>query len=77
MSQDIDLSEDAHPEYCQKDNLVCEGINCCSCESAPLRITCSVSNQHGCVEGNNDSCRSSVPEHPNEVSSAFTTPCLF
>ncbi|CAI8597848.1 unnamed protein product [Vicia faba] len=66
MSQDIDLSADQHPEYAQKDHLVHEGIHSCSCESAPLRITCSVSNRHGCVEGSNDSCRSSVPVHPNE-----------
>ncbi|CAL5203490.1 unnamed protein product [Lathyrus oleraceus] len=66
MSQDIDLSADQHPEYAPKDHLVHEEINSCSCESAPLRITCSVSNRHGCVEGSNDSCRSSVLVHPNE-----------
>jgi hypothetical protein len=27
MSQDIDLNEDQHPEYGQKDHLVHEGIN--------------------------------------------------
>ncbi|KEH35166.1 carnosine N-methyltransferase isoform X2 [Medicago truncatula] len=67
MSQDIDLSEDQHPEYAQNDHLFREGIDSCSCESAPLRITCSVSNRHGCVESNNDSCRSSVLVHPNEA----------
>ncbi|KAK2388452.1 carnosine N-methyltransferase [Trifolium repens] len=66
MSQDIDLNEDQHPEYGQNDHLVREGINSCSCESAPLRITCSVSNRHGCVEGSNDSYRSSVLAHPDE-----------
>lgn len=73
MSQDIDLSEDSHPEYAQKDHLVSEGINSCSCESAPLRITCSVSDRHGSVEGRNDTCRSSMLVHPNEVCAAFMT----
>jgi hypothetical protein len=77
MSQDIDLDKDQHPEYGQKDHIVREGINSCSCESAPLRITCSVSNRHGCVEGNNDSYQSSVPAHPNKVSPTFTTPSFF
>ncbi|KAK2375360.1 S-adenosyl-L-methionine-dependent methyltransferase superfamily protein [Trifolium repens] len=67
MLQDIDLEEDQHLEYGQKDHIVREGINSCSCESAPLRITCSVSNRHGCVEGNNDSYQSSVPAHPNKT----------
>ncbi|KAG5128927.1 hypothetical protein JHK84_035324 [Glycine max] len=42
MSQDADFSEDPHPESAQKDHLVSEGISACSCESAPVRITCSV-----------------------------------
>ncbi|KAK2420294.1 BTB/POZ/MATH-domains containing protein [Trifolium repens] len=29
-------------------------------------LHCSVSNRHGCVEGNNDSYRSSVLAHPDE-----------
>jgi hypothetical protein len=61
----------------QKDHLVREEINFCSCESAPLRITCSVSNRHGCVEGSNDSYRSSVLAHLDEVSSKFMTPSFF
>jgi hypothetical protein len=61
-------NDNQHPEYGQKDHLVREEINSCSCESAPLRITCSVSNQHGCVEGSNDSYRSSVLAYPDEVS---------
>jgi hypothetical protein len=77
MSQDIDLNEDQHPEYGQKDQLVREGINSCSCESAPLRITCSVSNRHGSVEGSNDSYRSPVLAHPDEVSPAFLTLSFF
>ncbi|KAK2456120.1 S-adenosyl-L-methionine-dependent methyltransferase superfamily protein [Trifolium repens] len=36
-------------------------------DMTPLRITCSVSNQHGCVEGSNDSYRSSVLAYPDEV----------
>jgi hypothetical protein len=68
ICQDIDLNDNQHPEYGQKDHLVREEINSCSCESAPLRITCSVSNQHGCVEGSNDSYRSSVLAYPDEVS---------
>lgn len=74
MSQDIDLSEEPHFDLAQKDHLVSEGITPCSCEPAPLRITCSVSNQHGCVDGSYDTCRSSELVHPNEVSSAFMTP---
>lgn len=66
MSQDVDLSEDPHTEDAHKYHTVSEGLNSCSCESAPLRITCSVSDQHGCVEGSNDTCRSSVLLHPNE-----------
>jgi hypothetical protein len=73
ISQDIDLNDNQHPEYGQKDHLVRGEINSCSCESAPLRITCSVSNRHGCVEGSNDSYRSSVLAHPDEVSPAFMT----
>jgi len=74
MSQDIDFSEDPHPESTQKDHLVSEGINACSCESAPVRITCSVSDQHCCVEDSNHTCRSQGLAHPNEVSVAFVTP---
>lgn len=66
MSQDMDFCEDPHPKLAQKDHLVSEGINACSCESAPLRITCSVSDQHGCVEGSNHACRSQSPVHPSE-----------
>ncbi|WVY94970.1 hypothetical protein V8G54_034058 [Vigna mungo] len=35
MSQDIEFSEDPHPECAEKDHLVSEGINACSCESVP------------------------------------------
>ncbi|XP_057754065.1 uncharacterized protein LOC130973518 [Arachis stenosperma] len=66
MSGDIDLSRDAHPEHGQRDHFVSEGINACPCESAPLRITCSVSGQHACAEGINDTRRSSAPVHANE-----------
>ncbi|TKY47915.1 Carnosine N-methyltransferase [Spatholobus suberectus] len=66
MSQDIDSSEDPHPELAQNNHLVSEGINACSCESAPVRITCSVSDQHGCVEGSNHACGSQALMHPNE-----------
>jgi hypothetical protein len=72
-----DLNDNQHPGYGQKDHLVCEEINSCSCESAPLRITCSVSNRHGCVEGSNDSYRSSVLAHLDEVSPTFMTPSFF
>ncbi|KHN35699.1 carnosine N-methyltransferase-like isoform X1 [Glycine soja] len=66
MSQDADFSEDPHPESAQKDHLVSEGISACSCESAPVRITCSVSDQHCCVEGSNHTCRSQAQMHSNE-----------
>ncbi|XP_020205247.1 carnosine N-methyltransferase isoform X2 [Cajanus cajan] len=66
MSQDVEFSEDPHPELAQKDHLDSEGINAYSCESAPLRITCSVADQHGCVEGSNHACRSHALAHPNE-----------
>ncbi|MED6109510.1 hypothetical protein PIB30_034302 [Stylosanthes scabra] len=67
MSGDIDLCRDAHPEHGQRDHFVSEGNNACPCESAPLRITCSVSDQHACAEGSNDTCRSSAPVHDNEI----------
>lgn len=76
MSRDIDLSEDAHPEYDQKDHFVSEGINACSCESTPLRIACSVPDQHGRVEGSNDTCRSPALVHANEVSATFDSMTL-
>ncbi|KAL2585530.1 hypothetical protein AAZV13_13G003400 [Glycine max] len=66
MLQDADFSEDPHPESAQKDHLVSEGISACSCESAPVRITCSVSDQHCCVEGSNHTCRSQAQMHSNE-----------
>lgn len=75
MSQDIDLSDDSLPEYAQKDNLVSEDINACSCESAPVRMACSVSDEHNCVEGSNDTCRS--PVYANEVSAAFESMVIF
>ncbi|KAK7260697.1 hypothetical protein RIF29_26956 [Crotalaria pallida] len=67
MSQDIDLSGDQHAEYAQKDPLVSQRINACLCVSAPVRRTCcSVSDQHGCMEGSNDTCRSPQLVHANE-----------
>ncbi|XP_027343142.1 carnosine N-methyltransferase-like [Abrus precatorius] len=66
MSQDIDFSEYPHAECAQKDHLVSEGINACPCESGPVRITCSVSDQHGCVECSNQTCRSPALVHPKE-----------
>ncbi|KAL5194100.1 Carnosine N-methyltransferase [Glycine soja] len=66
MSQDVDFSEDPHPESTQKDHLVSEGISACSCESVPVRITCSVSDQHRCVEGGNHTCISQAQMHSNE-----------
>ncbi|XP_014518817.1 carnosine N-methyltransferase isoform X2 [Vigna radiata var. radiata] len=66
MSQDIEFSEDPHPECAEKDHLVSEGINACSCESVPVRITCSVSNQHCCVEDSNHTCRPQGLTYPNE-----------
>ncbi|RDX66829.1 Carnosine N-methyltransferase, partial [Mucuna pruriens] len=66
MSQDIDFGEDPHPELAHKDHLVSEGINACSCKSAPVRITCSVTDQHGCVEGSNHACRSQTLVHSDE-----------
>ncbi|CAJ1964996.1 unnamed protein product [Sphenostylis stenocarpa] len=66
MSQEMEFRDDPHPESAQKDHLVSEGINPCSCESAPVRITCSVSDQHCCVEDSNHTCRSQALTHPNE-----------
>jgi len=77
MSQDIEFSEDPHPESAIKDHLVSDGINACSCESAPLRITCSVSDQHCCEEDSNHTCRPQGLTPPNEVSVAFVTPLSF
>jgi len=77
MSQDADFSEDPHPESAQKDHLVSEGISACSCESAPVRITCSVSDQHCCVEGSNHTCRSQAQMHSNEVFAALWLHVLF
>ncbi|KAL9319508.1 hypothetical protein ACSQ67_011347 [Phaseolus vulgaris] len=66
MSQDLEFSEDPHPESAEKDHLASEGINACSCESDPSRITCSVSDQDCCVEDNNHTCRSQGLTHSNE-----------
>jgi len=77
MSQDLEFSEDPHPESAEKDHLASEGINACSCESDPSRITCSVSDQDCCVEDNNHTCRSQGLTHSNEVSVAFVILNLF
>ncbi|XP_019447471.1 PREDICTED: carnosine N-methyltransferase-like isoform X2 [Lupinus angustifolius] len=63
MSQDLDLSGDSHAECAQKDHLASQGINACSCESAPVRIPCC---QQDGVEGSNDTCRSPVLLHANK-----------
>ncbi|KAE9588936.1 putative S-adenosyl-L-methionine-dependent methyltransferase [Lupinus albus] len=60
MNQDIDVSGDSHAEHAQEDHLVCQANNACSCETDPVRIT--FCDQHGCVEGSNDTCRSPVQD---------------
>ncbi|OIW14421.1 hypothetical protein TanjilG_20867 [Lupinus angustifolius] len=60
MSQDVDVSGDSHAEHAQADHLACQANNACSCETDPVRIKCC--DQHGCVEGSNDTCRSPVQE---------------
>ncbi|CAL0323232.1 unnamed protein product [Lupinus luteus] len=64
MSQDIDASGDSHTEHAQEDHLFCQANNACSCEADPVRITCS--DQHGCMEGSNDTCRSPGQVYANK-----------
>ncbi|XP_019438721.1 PREDICTED: carnosine N-methyltransferase-like [Lupinus angustifolius] len=64
MSQDVDVSGDSHAEHAQADHLACQANNACSCETDPVRIKCC--DQHGCVEGSNDTCRSPVQVHANK-----------
>ncbi|KAF7815198.1 carnosine N-methyltransferase-like [Senna tora] len=66
MSQDIDMSEDLHPEHASKDHLATKEINAFLCESTSGRVMYSSSNDQGHIEGCKDTCRSSEPVHTNE-----------
>lgn len=69
MSQDIDVSEDLHPEHAPEDHLPTKEINACLCESTLRRVMYSSTiDQQDCEEGCTDTCRLPVLVRTNEVS---------